>query len=288
MNKRMMKFTALAGVLSVAFFLSACGDEITEVTNTGMSSVTAYKDLAKCGDKNEGELVFVKDSGAVYLCSGKEWNDINGSDGKNGVGCTSKSVEGGVKITCGDSEPVIIKNGISADDDACKITSDKDGVVTFECGDKTTKLYKAICDTTPYDPEIQFCYEKKLYDLYGDDDDPTSEPTYDCSVSDGVKVVYPTKGETFKIGQKVTVVYGSAVDGSGYRFVFKKNEDDAGKDLTKGSVGLAGKGDGKTCYEVEVVLDAKIVTETKTGIIRVVPYERSNKGANSAEFTVKK
>jgi hypothetical protein len=123
----------------------------------------------------------------------------------------------------------------------------------------------------------------------GDDDDsPTAAPKYDCSVSDGVKVVYPTKGETFKIGQKVTVVYGSAVDGSGYRFVFKKNEDDAGKDLTKGSVGLAGKGDGKTCYEVEVVLDAKIVTETKTGIIRVVPYERSNKGANSAEFTVKK
>ena len=123
----------------------------------------------------------------------------------------------------------------------------------------------------------------------GDDDDsPTAAPKYDCSVSDGVKVVYPTKGETFKIGQKVTVVYGSAVDGSGYRFVFKKNEDDAGKDLTEGSKGFSGKGDGKTCYEYEVVLDASKVAETKTGIIRVVPYEKTNKGATSAEFTVKK
>ncbi|MBP5440573.1 MAG: hypothetical protein J6Y14_06640 [Fibrobacter sp.] len=124
----------------------------------------------------------------------------------------------------------------------------------------------------------------------GDDDDSSSNASdkFDCTVSDGVKVVYPTKGETFKIGQKITVIYGSTVDGSGYMIKFKTDKDDAGKDLTSGSVGFAGKGDGKTCYEVEVVLDAKKVTETTTGIIRVVPYEKTNKGANSAEFTVKK
>lgn len=124
----------------------------------------------------------------------------------------------------------------------------------------------------------------------GDDDDSSSNASdkFDCTVSDGVKVVYPTKGETFKIGQKITVIYGSTVDGSGYMIKFKTDKDDAGKDLTSGSVGFAGKGDGKTCYEVEVVLDAKKVTETQTGIIRVVPYEKTNKGANSAEFTVKK
>lgn len=124
----------------------------------------------------------------------------------------------------------------------------------------------------------------------GDDDDSSSNASdkFDCTVSDGVKVVYPTKGETFKIGQKITVIYGSTVDGSGYMIKFKTDKDDAGKDLTSGSVGFAGKGDGKTCYEVEVTLDAKKVTETQTGIIRVVPYEKTNKGANSAEFTVKK
>lgn len=124
----------------------------------------------------------------------------------------------------------------------------------------------------------------------GDDDDSSSNASdkFDCTVSDGVKVVYPTKGETFKIGQKITVIYGSTVEGSGYMIKFKTDKDDAGKDLTSGSVGFSGKGDGKTCYEVEVTLDAKKVTETQTGIIRVVPYEKTNKGANSAEFTVKK
>ena len=188
MNKRIMRIAVLAGTFSAASFLSGCGDEITEVTNVGMSSVKAYKDLVKCNDKNEGELVFVKDSGAVYLCSNKKWNDINGSDGKNGkngVGCTSKSVEDGVKITCGDSDPVVIKNGTSADDDACKITSDKDGVVTFECGDKTTKLYKGICDVTPYDPEIQFCYENELYDFCnGKDYNPAKKFCYEKKLYD--------------------------------------------------------------------------------------------------------
>ena len=51
----------------------------------------------------------------------------------------------------------------------------------------------------------------------GDDDDSSSNASdkFDCTVSDGVKVVYPTKGETFKIGQKITVIYGSTVDGDG-------------------------------------------------------------------------
>ena len=124
----------------------------------------------------------------------------------------------------------------------------------------------------------------------GDDDDSSSNASgkFDCTVSNGVKVVYPTKGETFKIGQKVTVIYGSTAKGTGYRFVFKKDKDDAGKDLTKGSEGFAGEGDGKTCYEFEVTLDAAKVTETNTGIIRVIPYEDTKLGANSAEFTVKK
>ena len=124
----------------------------------------------------------------------------------------------------------------------------------------------------------------------GDDDDSPagpSTPSYDCSVKGGVKVVYPAGGETFKIGETITVIYGSDVEDSGYRFLFKKNAGDPGMDLFDESVGPE-KPDGKTCYEVEVTLDAEKVQATNTGIIRVEPYERSNKGANSAEFTVKK
>ena len=124
----------------------------------------------------------------------------------------------------------------------------------------------------------------------GDDDDSSSNASdkFDCTVSDGVKVVYPTKGETFKIGQKITVIYGSTVDGSGYRVKFKTGKDDQGVDLTEESVVPAGQADGKTCYEAEVTLDASKVKETKTGYIRVVPYIKTNKGANSGEFTVTK
>ena len=360
MNKLLLPSSV---ALATVAFLTACGDEITEVTNTGMSSVAAYEDLAKCGDKNEGELVFVKDSGAVYLCSGKKWSDINGNDGKNGKngtngtsctvealddglgydvlcggkvvgqllngekgdkgedgndgksctvkenkkkngydlvcgdktvtitngddgesvigpqgesctgkqldngniqitcgtdfkgvltkgvdgenctvkenvkkngydldcggevvtisngtpgaagksafelaqekdasitdvdewleslkgkGCTAKTVEDGVEITCGDSEPVKVNNGKNGSDDACKITDDKDGVVTFECGGDngvTKKLYKATCNTKPYDPETHFCYYKsdkwQIIPLCGDDGD--YDPTrYEC------------------------------------------------------------------------------------------------------------
>ncbi len=349
MNKLLLPSSV---ALATVAFLTACGDEITEVTNTGMSSVAAYEDLAKCGDKNEGELVFVKDSGAVYLCSGKEWSDINGSDGKNGKngtngtsctvealddgsgydvlcggkvvgqllngekgdkgedgndgksctvkenkkkngydlvcgdktvtitngddgesvigpqgescsgkqldngniqitcgtdfkgvltkgidgesctvkenkkkngydldcggevvtisngtpgvagksafelaqekdasitdvdewleslkgkGCTAKTVEDGVEITCGDSEPVKVNNGKNGSDDACKITDDKDGVVTFECGTKTYNLYKAVCFATSYDPAEKFCFNMELYELCGGEAyDPTA------------------------------------------------------------------------------------------------------------------
>ena len=108
----------------------------------------------------------------------------------------------------------------------------------------------------------------------------------DCSVSDGVKVVYPAGGETFKIGEKITVVYGSSVQGSGYRFVFKTSEDDIGKDLLEESAGPESP-DGKTCYEQEVVLDKNLVKATSNGIIRVVPYEKTKKAANSGTFKVK-
>ena len=125
----------------------------------------------------------------------------------------------------------------------------------------------------------------------GDDDDDSSTgpstPKYDCSVKGGVKVVYPAGGESFKIGEEITVVYGKDVDGSGYRFVFKVDEEDIGMDLFEGSMGLEGKGDGKTCYEQKVKLSKDIVEKTSKGIIRVIPYEDTKKGANSGLFIVK-
>lgn len=111
---------------------------------------------------------------------------------------------------------------------------------------------------------------------------------YDCSVSDGVKVVYPAGGEKFKVGQTIDVVFGTDLDDNGYRVVFKKNSSDVGMDLTDGSVGPSGRGDGKTCYTVKVKLSSDRVDATSNGIIRVVPYNKNNKGASSKEFVVEK
>jgi len=123
----------------------------------------------------------------------------------------------------------------------------------------------------------------------GEEDSPAgpSKPSYDCSVKGGVKVVYPAGGEEFKIDDEITVVYGSDVDDDGYRFLFRVDEDDEGIDFFDESMGLSGKADGKTCYEQKVKLTKDIVDGAKSGLIRVVPYNKTSKGANSGTFKVK-
>ena len=108
---------------------------------------------------------------------------------------------------------------------------------------------------------------------------------YDCSVTDGVKVVYPAGGETFNVGDEITVVFGTAVEDNGYRIIFKNGNSDLGMDLLNEYV--EAQMDGKTCNEVRVKLFAdRGVEATSTGIIRVAPYNWQNKGANSETFNV--
>lgn len=114
-----------------------------------------------------------------------------------------------------------------------------------------------------------------------------SEVSYDCSVNDGVKVLAPAKGDTFKMGDTITVVYGSDVQGSGYSFKFKTSEEDPGVDMLEESAGPE-KPDGKTCYEQKVVLTKDVAKPTDNAIIRVVPYEKTSKGSNSGTFKVTK
>lgn len=124
----------------------------------------------------------------------------------------------------------------------------------------------------------------------GDDGSSTSpSSSSDCSVTNGVVVVSPAAGEKFKIGDTVTVVYGSDIDAGGFRFQYRENEDDSGTDFFKTSQGPSGPKDapdGKTCYEQKVVLSKEKVIPSKEAFIRVIPYNETSKGANSATFTV--
>lgn len=110
---------------------------------------------------------------------------------------------------------------------------------------------------------------------------------YDCSVKGGVKVVYPAGGEKFKMGETITVIYGSDIQGTGFRFVYKVDKDDLGDDMFEESMGPEHP-DGKTCYEQKVVLDSNYSEPSDEAIIRVIPYENSSKAGNSGTFKVSK
>ena len=71
--------------------LSACGDEVTEVTkvvdvqSTPISTVSSEKDLPDCDDANSGLFVITKDKKDVYVCYSKKWYVLNGKDGSAGA-----------------------------------------------------------------------------------------------------------------------------------------------------------------------------------------------------------
>ena len=69
--------------------------------------------------------------------------------------------------------------------------------------------------------------------------------------------------------------------------MFKTNFHDTGFLLVDESFDLNSPADGKTCHTVKVELSAdRGVEATSTGIIRVVPYAKTSKGANSNSFKV--
>lgn len=122
----------------------------------------------------------------------------------------------------------------------------------------------------------------------GDDSSSASdEVSYDCIVKGGVKVLYPAGGEKFKMGDTITVIYGSDVQGSGYRFEYKVSAEEQGDDMLDGTAGPE-EPDGKTCYEQKVVLDGDVFDPSDKAVIRVIPYEYTNKAANSGAFKVSK
>ena len=140
-------------VLAIAAFFVACDDSTTSSEKSDVSSIAAFKNLAECAEGNEGEMVYVKDSAAMFLCSDKVWKEMSvsglkGSDGKDGVdgkegkdgvdgksgkdgndgkdgkdgengkdgsSCTVESIEGGYKVLCGGDSIGVLLNGAKGD-----------------------------------------------------------------------------------------------------------------------------------------------------------------------------
>lgn len=120
----------------------------------------------------------------------------------------------------------------------------------------------------------------------GDDSSSTSASNESkCSVSNGVVVASPAAGDSFKIGETITVVFGSDIDAGGFDIEYRVNADTKGKSLLDQSI-EAKYLDGKTCNEVKVTLSDDVVESSDEAVIRVIPYANQGKGANSAAFTV--
>lgn len=136
---------AVAGIV-------ACSDNVTEVNkNTSIKVLESGKKLSKqpCDTANVGEVMYVKDSSATFVCDGENWNTFDGEAGKSGEDCSAKqNSDGDFELTCGDKEVEVVKNGrIEKDGADCTMIDDKDDVVLLVCGEgkdaDTTTFYKA-------------------------------------------------------------------------------------------------------------------------------------------------
>lgn len=156
MNKKILDLKKLsaASLAVAALTLSACGDDVTEVTNIQQSGLTVLEKGEKlskqvCDTTNVGEMVLVTDSAAVFYCAEGEWNSLKGKDGtkgeigekgKDGSSCTAKETSKGIEVSCNGKTVGVLKNGEpgkvgESGDDGVGCEIQKEGrVLTISCG----------------------------------------------------------------------------------------------------------------------------------------------------------
>ncbi|MBR1746411.1 MAG: hypothetical protein IJ734_10690, partial [Fibrobacter sp.] len=66
-------WSRLAAIGSIAFGLSACGDEVTEQIYTNLGAVESSKDLPECTKEIAGQTAFISETHEFLGCDGKEW-----------------------------------------------------------------------------------------------------------------------------------------------------------------------------------------------------------------------
>ena len=104
---------SLCGLFTATFFLAACGDDvtkITEVTNSGLEVVASADSLGKCAEEISGEMKFVSKENAVYVCADSAWQNISAA---TKVSCATELLadSSGYKIICRDDSVGVVFNG---------------------------------------------------------------------------------------------------------------------------------------------------------------------------------
>ena len=124
-----------------ALGILACGDDITKTTEVGRTEFAeSFDDLPECSEKLVGEIFFVKETGALYVCADSAWK---------------KAAESG---------PVAVDSTADTTSDAgCSLKDNGDGTVTQVCGGDSVLLGKAFCGKIPYESDSAFCLDGKVY-----------------------------------------------------------------------------------------------------------------------------
>ena len=195
--KKTLKICAVGGAfLGGVLALSACGDDVTKVTNvtgdTGMEIAKSADDFEKCDSASIGKTAFAADEGVGYVCADSGWTPLSekAADGKDGASCSAELLKdsSGYKVICGEDSVGVILNGADGaqgkQGDGCTLSDDGNGTITQVCGEDTVKAFKAVCNGSAYEPAKAYCYEDSLYSCGGKPYNPAKkfcveETTYD-------------------------------------------------------------------------------------------------------------
>ena len=115
MRKIAVSQSALSLVMALgvtAMFFVACGDETTQINQTGLEVVGSVDDLPKCSAKNKGEQVLVTDDAIIRVCVDGEWLATKSGDADDFSCKTVELKDGsGLKIVCNGDSIGVVLNG---------------------------------------------------------------------------------------------------------------------------------------------------------------------------------
>ncbi len=104
-------------VVAAGIILSACGDDVTKVTNevSGMEVVASADSFGKCESTNVGKTVFASDENTAYVCADSGWVPL--SKKQEDVVCVAEQLSdsSGYKIICGGDSVGVVKNGLNGE-----------------------------------------------------------------------------------------------------------------------------------------------------------------------------
>ena len=112
----MKKLSGLFFLPSLAF-LAACGDDVTQINQTGLEVVGSAADLPECTSKNKGDQVLVTDEAIIRVCVDGEWFATK-SGAADDLSCTTEELKdgSGLKVVCNGDSIGVVLNGSDGED----------------------------------------------------------------------------------------------------------------------------------------------------------------------------